>query len=172
MNSINTTSTCYKDTMQTTKFVLIMMIGLAMIEYSMVQSSSAAIPARIAKPAAVSHRAAASPEVTVARDQKQVKGLAAVYGDKFIGRKTASGQRFCQSQLTAAHRSLPLGTKVRVTNVRTSKSVEVSINDRGPFHSRRVIDLSKAAAAQIGMKRAGIAVVRLEVLAPGSTDNS
>lgn len=158
--------------MQTTKFVLIMMVGLAMIESSLIQSSSAAIPVRIAKPAVVSHRAVASPEGTIAQAKKQVKGLAAVYSDKFIGRKTASGQKFCQSQLTAAHRSLPLGTKVRVTNVNTSKSVEVSINDRGPFHNRRVIDLSKAAAAQIGMKRAGIALVRLEVLVPSSTDNS
>lgn len=158
--------------MQTTKFVLILMIGLAMIEYSMVQSSSAAIPTRAAKPAVTAHRVAASPKVTIAQDKKQVKGLAAVYSDKFVGRKTASGQKFCQSQLTAAHRSLPLGTRVRVTNVSTSKSVDVRINDRGPFHSRRVIDLSKEAAAQIGMKRSGIALVKLEVLAPGATDNS
>jgi len=158
--------------MQTTKFVLIMMIGLAMIEHSMVQSSSAAIPAQPTKIAVVSRRAAASPEVAVAQAKKTVKGLAAVYSDKFVGRKTASGQKFCQGQLTAAHRSLPLGTKVRVTNVSTSKSVDVSINDRGPFHSRRLIDLSKEAAAQIGMKRAGIALVKLEVLAPSSADNS
>jgi len=157
--------------MQTTKFVLIMMIGLAMIEYSMVQSSNAAIPVKAAKAAAVSTPTAASPEAITALPQKQVKGLAAVYGDKFVGRKTASGQKFCQSQLTAAHRSLPLGTKVKVTNVSTSKSVEVRINDRGPFHTRRVIDLSKAAAAQIGMKRASIALVKLEVIAESLTNS-
>jgi rare lipoprotein A len=93
-----------------------------------------------------------------------MKGLAAVYSNKFIGRKTASGQKFCQSQLTAAHRTLPLGTKVRVTNIRNSKSIEVRINDRGPFHARRVIDLSTAAAMKVGMGKKGLALVKLEVV--------
>jgi rare lipoprotein A len=91
-------------------------------------------------------------------------GLASVYANKFSGRKTASGQKFCQNELTAAHRSLPLGTKVLVTNIHNLMSVEVSINDRGPWPAGRVIDLSKAAAAKIGIKKTGNAVVKLEVV--------
>jgi rare lipoprotein A len=151
--------------MQTTKLVLIMMIGLAIIELSIVQSSSAAAPATEPQSSfAAAQSVAPSADATATKSTKSMKGLAAVYSDKFNGRKTASGQRFCQNQLTAAHRSLPLGTKVRVTNIQNSKSIEVCINDRGPFHTRRVIDLSTAAAAKVGMGRKGIALVKLEVV--------
>lgn len=76
----------------------------------------------------------------------------------------ASGQRFSQKELTAAHRSLPLGTTVKVTNIRNSKSIEVRINDRGPFHAKRIIDLSTAAAEKVGMGKKGLALVQLEVV--------
>ena len=92
-------------------------------------------------------------------------GLASVYSDKLIGRKTASGQVFRQSGLTAAHPSLPFGTKVRVTNTKNSKSVEVRINDRGPKQTGRVIDLTSAAAAKVGMGKTGTAPVKLDVIA-------
>jgi rare lipoprotein A len=91
-------------------------------------------------------------------------GLASIYADKFSGKKTASGQRFSQKKLTAAHRSLPLGTKVRVINTRNHKSVEVRINDRGPWLAGRVIDLSAAAAAKIGMMKVGVQLVKLEII--------
>ena len=91
-------------------------------------------------------------------------GLAAVYSDKLNGRKTASGQTFRQSELTAAHPSLPFGTMVKVTNTQNSKSVDVRINDRGPTQAGRVIDLSSAAAAKIGIKKIGTAPVKLEVV--------
>jgi len=92
-------------------------------------------------------------------------GMASWYGGKFHGRKTASGERFDKRARTAAHRTLPFGTRVRVTNLSNGKSVVVRITDRGPFGRRgRIIDLSEAAAEVIGMKRAGVARIRLEVL--------
>jgi rare lipoprotein A len=95
------------------------------------------------------------------------EGLASWYGGKFQGRRTASGEIFDTRRLTAAHRSLPFGTRVRVTNLENGRSVEVRINDRGPFVAGRVIDLSLAAAATIGLTGRGVAAVRLEVLAAG-----
>ncbi|GGB99694.1 hypothetical protein GCM10011494_17710 [Novosphingobium endophyticum] len=82
-------------------------------------------------------------------------GVASYYGDELAGNRTASGERFDPDALTAAHRTLPFGSKVRVTYEKTGESVIVTINDRGPFHGNRVIDLSEAAAEQIGLVRAG-----------------
>ena len=82
-------------------------------------------------------------------------GGASWYGPGFHGRKTASGERFNTHALTAAHRSLPFGSRVRVTNARTGRSVVVRINDRGPFAGGRVIDLSKAAAQAVGISGVG-----------------
>lgn len=92
-------------------------------------------------------------------------GTASYYGDKFDGRKTASGERFDQDKLTCAHGSLPFGCRIRVTNVRNQKSVDVKVNDRGGFSKHgRVIDLSKAAAKEIGMMASGTAKVIIEIL--------
>jgi len=91
------------------------------------------------------------------------EGLASWYGGKFQGRRTASGELFDTRQLTAAHKSLPFGTLVLVTNLENGRSVTVRINDRGPFVPGRVIDLSLAAAAAIGLAGRGVAPVRLEV---------
>ncbi|QEM84088.1 septal ring lytic transglycosylase RlpA family protein [Halomonas binhaiensis] len=88
-------------------------------------------------------------------------GLASYYADMFQGRTTANGEVFDQSALTAAHRSLPFGTRVLVTRQDTGKSVEVTINDRGPFVKGRVIDLSKQAARELGMIHRGIVPVAL-----------
>lgn len=93
-----------------------------------------------------------------------MEGLASWYGGKFHGRLTANGETFDTYQMTAAHRTLPFGTIVRVTNLSNGKSVVVRINDRGPFVAERVIDLSRAAADSLEMTGAGIAPVRLEVL--------
>jgi rare lipoprotein A len=87
------------------------------------------------------------------------RGVASWYGPGFQGRLTANGERFNTNSLTAAHRTLPFGTRVRVTNAKTGRSVVVRINDRGPFTKGRVIDLSKAAARAIGV--AGVAQVVL-----------
>ncbi|AFZ42407.1 rare lipoprotein A [Halothece sp. PCC 7418] len=94
----------------------------------------------------------------------RMRGRASWYGSRFHGRRTASGERFNAWAYTAAHRSLPFGTKVRVTNLRNNRAVVVRINDRGPYSGGRVIDLSKAAAQAIGMLRSGTAPVRIEVV--------
>jgi rare lipoprotein A len=90
-------------------------------------------------------------------------GVASWYGREFAGRKTANGERFNPSEYTAAHRTLPFGSRVRVTNA-AGQSVVVRINDRGPFHGGRVIDLSQAAAAELGLVRAGSGRVQLALL--------
>jgi rare lipoprotein A len=159
--------------MQTTKLVLIMMIGLAIIEFSIVQLSSAAAPAMKAEKLSLSSvRPAALSAAIAPQPAQSFKGVAAFYADKFNGRKTASGQRFCQTKMTAAHRTLPLGTEVRVTNLRNNKSVEVRINDRGPYYGGRIIDLSYAAAEKVGMIKNGLAQVRLEVINRPSRKNT
>ncbi|QCB56541.1 septal ring lytic transglycosylase RlpA family protein [Sphingopyxis sp. PAMC25046] len=91
-------------------------------------------------------------------------GMASYYGNELAGNRTASGERFDPGQLTAAHRTLPFGSKVRVTNMTTGDSVIVRINDRGPFAHGRVIDVSHAAAREIGMQRSGTARVKLALL--------
>ncbi|MEM9768116.1 MAG: septal ring lytic transglycosylase RlpA family protein [Cyanobacteria bacterium P01_D01_bin.71] len=91
-------------------------------------------------------------------------GQASWYGPGFNGRQTASGETFNQNAMTAAHRTLPFGTRVRVTNVSNSRYVIVRINDRGPFSHGRVIDLSAGAAREIGLDIAGVGAVRVEVL--------
>ena len=91
-------------------------------------------------------------------------GYASWYGKDFHGRPTASGEAFDMYAYTAAHRNLPFGTRVRVTNEDNGRSVVVRINDRGPWVEGRIIDLSYAAATQLGMIEAGVVRVRLEVL--------
>ena len=98
-----------------------------------------------------------------ATDAKKTS-FASYYHDKFNGRKTASGEIFSNSKLTAAHRTLPFGTEVKVTNLRTGKSVVVEINDRGPFHSSRALDLSKAAFNSIGNHKNGTMPVEYEIV--------
>jgi rare lipoprotein A len=92
------------------------------------------------------------------------KGVASWYGNEFHGRKTASGERFNQEAMTAAHRTLPFGTVVRVEHLDSGRDIKVRINDRGPFVRGRIIDLSKGAARELGMLNQGIAKVRVEVL--------
>ena len=87
------------------------------------------------------------------------RGLASWYGGKFHGRRTASGEPYDMHAMTAAHKTLPFGTRVRVRHAETGKEVVVRINDRGPFIRGRVIDLSRAAAASIGVMQAGVAPV-------------
>lgn len=89
-------------------------------------------------------------------------GKASYYGKGFQGKKTAAGRRFNTMDFTAAHRSLPFGTIVRVTNLNNGKQVFVTINDRGPFVKSRIIDLSTAAAQQLGIVSSGIGKVRIE----------
>ena len=94
-------------------------------------------------------------------------GMASYYGDKHQGRRTANGERFDMHALTAAHRTLPFGTRVEVTNLENGRSVVVRINDRGPFVEGRVIDLSQAAARELRFLGRGTTRVRLKVLGAG-----
>ncbi len=102
-------------------------------------------------------------------------GKASFYADKFEGRPTASGEKYKHSKLTAAHKSLPFGTRVKVTNLANQKTVEVVINDRGPYVDGRIIDLSKSAAEALGFVNIGLADVQVEVIDAGdgkSTSNT
>jgi rare lipoprotein A len=92
------------------------------------------------------------------------EGLASFYGKEFDGRKTSSGEIFHKDDLTAAHRSYPFGTILRVTNLKNGDQVEVRVNDRGPVKPERIIDLSYGAAKVIGLDKMGLVRVRLEVL--------
>jgi rare lipoprotein A len=98
--------------------------------------------------------------LTTAKKCEQT-GIASYYGGKFIGRPTASGEIFDATKLTAAHKTLPFGTVVKVTNLSNYKSVIVRINDRGPFVAGRIIDLSEAAAKKIAMIQAGVQKVTI-----------
>lgn len=91
-------------------------------------------------------------------------GNASYYGKSFAGRRTASGEAFDPTDFTAAHRTLPMGSKVRVTDMNSGKSVVVRINYRGPFHGNRVIDVSRAAADHLGFVSRGSTRVKLELL--------
>ena len=93
-------------------------------------------------------------------------GVASYYSDKFHGRKTASGERYDRNKLTAAHRTLPIGSQIEVTNLKNQNSVIVTINDRGPYNGHRALDLSYAAAKELGLVAMGTAPVTFDVVSP------
>lgn len=97
------------------------------------------------------------------------EGMASWYGQSHHGKRTASGEAFNMESMTAAHRTLPFGTIVRVTHLATNRTVTVRINDRGPFINGRILDLSARSARELGIDRAGVARVRIEPLAPEQT---
>ena len=131
-----------------------------------------AIPAtvRAAEAVPVMHDVTTSEIVTTVRMPKATvltrikSGLASWYGDMWQGRRTASGRIFDMNEMTAAHKTLPFGSKVKVTDLRNQRSVIVTITDRGAFFPGRVIDLSLAAARQLRMVNTGVDPVRLELL--------
>ncbi len=96
----------------------------------------------------------------------EAEGMASWYGKRFHGRKTASGERFNQNALTCAHRTLPFGSRLKVTNLDNHQEVEVRVNDRGPFIRSRIVDLSRAAAKALDFLGQGMARVRLQLLSP------
>jgi rare lipoprotein A len=98
-----------------------------------------------------------------------LSGQASWYGDKFHGKLTASGETYNKNAYTAAHKTLPFGTIVRVTNTANNKSVDVKINDRGPYVKGRVIDLSHKAFSQIGDVKKGVAPVKIEIIDDSNT---
>ena len=108
--------------------------------------------------------ASPAPNPVTSKLVQVVQGAASWYGPGFYGRTTANGERFRKGTLTAAHRTLPFGTKVRVTNLSNGRSVVVRINDRGPFKYHRVIDLAHGAAEELQMMKAGEIPVRIEII--------
>jgi rare lipoprotein A len=117
----------------------------------------------------------ASPRFTSAKaphpgDYAMVEeGVASYYAEEFNGRTTSNGERYDMNQMTAAHRTLPFNTRVRVTNKTTGQSIVVRINDRGPFKDNRIIDLSLAGAKALSLISTGTAPVRLEVIEAGDS---
>jgi rare lipoprotein A len=120
------------------------------------------------KPAAAATAPAAAaatpPPATAAAAGSPETGLAAVYSDKLHGRKTASGERYDRNALTAAHKTLPFGTRVKVTHSKNQKTVTVRINDRGPVQAGRILDLSPVAAKALGISTKGMGEVSAEVV--------
>ena len=98
------------------------------------------------------------------REGQKVSGISAWYGKRAHGNKTASGSRFDWRKMTAAHRTLPFGTKVRVTNMKNRKAVVVTITDRGPSSRRYILDVSRGAAEKLSMVKAGVASITMEIL--------
>jgi rare lipoprotein A len=102
------------------------------------------------------------------KEPRKERGLASWYGRKFHGQRTSSGETYDMFAMTAAHKTYPIPSYARVTNVRSGKSVVVRINDRGPFHANRIIDLSYAAASRLGIVDSGSAMVEVERVLPGT----
>ncbi len=139
----------------TSLIAVAMVYGCAQIEHA--PESALPTPAPTVPSPSSGHVATGTPE----------RGRISMYGREFSGRKTASGEPFDPTALTMAHRTLPFGTRVRVTNLENQRSVEVVVNDRGPFVSGRIADLSEAAARRIDMVADGVVEAVLDILQPG-----
>ncbi|HEX8506865.1 MAG TPA: septal ring lytic transglycosylase RlpA family protein [Hymenobacter sp.] len=118
-------------------------------------------PAQASAPGTATPKATAAPSATTV-----LRGRASWYGSYFQGKRTTSGERYNRFQYTCAHKTLPFGTRLRVTNVKNGKSVVVRVTDRGPFRHERIIDLSEIAARPLGITECGAATVVAEVVAP------
>ena len=103
-------------------------------------------------------------QTSSARSLHTEKGLAAFYGRNMEGHKTACGGTYVGSELTTAHRTLPCGTKVRITNTKNSKTVEATVNDHGPMSRKRIVDVSRAVAEQLDFVKQGTTTVEIEVV--------
>ena len=148
----------------TTIAVLLLASGSA---FAQTQPAPAAATAEQKAPPAAEAKPAATPEPKAAAEatgDQKLSGLGAVYSDRLNGHKTASGKRYDKNALTAAHPTLPFGSKVKITNEKNGKSVVVTINDRGPTQPDRVVDISRAAAKKIGIGPKSMAPVKLEVV--------
>lgn len=133
--------------------------------------AGAAFAQAASAPAAAPAAAPAPPAAQAAAAADALEGKLAWYGRKFNGRKTANGERFNAGALSMAHRTLPFGSRVKVTNTANNKSVVVRVNDRGPTQADRIGDVSQAAAQRLGMLRAGTVDAKLEVLGAAAGKN-
>lgn len=107
---------------------------------------------------------ASAKHTSIANSPQAEKGIAAFYGRNMEGHKTACGTKYLASELTTAHRTLPCGTKVRITNTKNGKSVEATVNDRGPTSRKRIVDVSRAVAEQLDFIKQGTTTVEIEVV--------
>lgn len=140
-------------------------LGLLALAVALAQGCSALSPDLLPRDETVKRRTApATAKPTAATFAPVNVGHASWYGPGFIGKKTASGAVFDDNKLTAAHKTLPLGSKARVTNLSNGRTVKVEINDRGPYAGNRIIDLSKAAARALEMIDDGVVRVRIDPL--------
>ena len=137
----------------------VMLFGCAQPERAPEPAPSPAAPSVVSPPA--------TPSPGDNAPSAQQRGRISRYGNEFAGRKTASGEPFDPNALTMAHRTLPFGTRVRVTNLENQRSVEVVVNDRGPFVSGRIADLSEAAARRLDMIADGVVEGLLDIVQPG-----
>lgn len=153
-------------------FISLAFSGTAACDVKDTEQEAKKIAEKVKRKAELSEKAEGSQnlvkdKVTVSQDDKgqpvvEQVGEASFYGPGFHGKKTATGETFDQNDKTAAHPTLPLGTKATVTNLDNGKSVDVKINDRGPYAKGRDIDLSKGAAKELGMTKDGVAPVKIE----------
>ena len=143
------------------------LLGCAQLERAPGPAAPTPAPNVPPPPAPTVPPAAAPPSSGDTAISTQQRGRISMYGNDFAGRKTASGEPFDPTALTMAHRTLPFGTRVRVTNLENQRSVEVVVNDRGPFVSGRIADLSEAAARRIGMVADGVVEALLDILQSG-----
>ena len=149
-------------TMQTARTAIAM---IAFACSTLVPAADVAQPPAAAAPAPASPSPAAPAAGTAAAPAGTETGLAAVYSDRLQGHKTASGERYDRNLLTTAHKTLPFGTQVKVTNSKNQKSVTVRINDRGPTQAGRILDLSPSAAKALGISPKGMGEVSIAVVA-------
>jgi rare lipoprotein A len=144
---------------------LALAVSMAVASTASFAQAPAAVPAApVTAPAAAAPAPAAAAKPAAVASGDGMDGKIAYYGAKFNGRKTASGERFSSAAMTMAHKTLPFGTLVRVTNVKTKKSVVVRVNDRGPSTPDRIGDLTTAAAKKIGIIKAGTGEVKLTIV--------
>ena len=153
------------------KFILATGLGLAVLSSPVMAKEAKASKAKVVHTTVKVSKSSVSGQVKKvsyspvgAKAKFASAGVASYYGPGFHGRRTANGERFDMHAMTAAHRTLPFGTLVKVTNLSNGKSAIVRVNDRGPYVGKRVIDLSVAAAKQIGSTGSGTAQVSLEVM--------
>jgi rare lipoprotein A len=140
-------------------FIKIFLLGLVLIIFSACTSV-----VRFNNNSTTNNKNITEETTSKSNDFGALRGLASYYADKFEGKQTASGEIFSQQKFTAAHKTLPFGTMVKVTRVSNQKQVIVKINDRGPFVKGRIIDLSLVAAKELDLINAGVAEVIIEVI--------
>jgi rare lipoprotein A len=146
-----------------TRFAIFVAASVATVTVMAQAPAPAPVPAPAISPITVPV-AVPAPAPASTFGEHKMEGVAAFYSNRFNGRKTASGQRFNNAAMTAAHNTLPFGTRVKITNTKNNRSVVVRITDRGPTTPGRIFDLTRAAASKLGYARSGLTEVKAEIV--------